>query len=231
LTAPDGWLSLTDLVWLQEGENPAPAGPGTIRLFAGRAVFHGPDGAVALESDAKGDPTVLRFGTVSLSVIERGGRHAVRVRDAQSPARRAFRGIASFPVDPRWRFAARFEPYDPPRRVAVPNILGFVDEEIAPGAVVFEAAGATHRLDPILERGESDYWIIFGDATNGRETYGAGRFVYVPPPSDGRTVIDFNKAYNPPCVFTAYSTCPLPPPGNRLPFRVEAGEKLYAASL
>ena len=168
-----------------------------------------------------------RLGTLRLSLIERGGRLAVRLKDADSEVRRRFRGIESFPIDSAWRIEARFEACAPARRVSVPNIPGLVDEETSPGALVFAAGGRTHRLDSILERGETDLWILFGDATNGRETYGAGRFVYVPPPVEGKTAIDFNKAYNPPCVFTPYSTCPLPPPGNRLPIRVEAGEMVY----
>ncbi len=131
----------------------------------------------------------------------------------------------SFPIDPAWRIEARFEPYDPPRRRAVAGVQGTEEEETFPGAVLFEAAGGLHRLEAIRERGETDYWIVFGDATNGRETYGAGRFLYAPPPAGGRTVLDFNKAYNPPCAFTPFSTCPLPPAGNRLAIRVEAGEK------
>jgi uncharacterized protein len=178
-----------------------------------------------LVSDAAGEPTRVRRGSVEFHVIARGGRLAVRARDAGREKRRSFGGIASFPIDPAWRIEARFELHDPPRRGSVAGVQGTVEEEIFPGAVIFDAAGGLHRLESILERGETDYWIVFGDATNGRETYGAGRFVYVPPPVDGRTVIDFNKAYNPPCAFTPYSTCPLPPPGNRLPIRVEAGEK------
>ena len=100
-----------------------------------------------------------------------------------------------------------------------------MEDEVSPGAVLFTAGGQELRLDPILERRESDYWIVFGDRTNGTETYAGGRFVYVAPPVNGRTTLDFNKAYNPPCVFTPHSTCPLPPAPNRLPIRVEAGER------
>lgn len=179
-----------------------------------------------LVSDAEGEPTRVRTGSVEFHVIARGGRLAVRVRDAERAERRRFGGIAAFPIDPAWRIEAWFEPYDPPRRRAVAGVQGTVEQELFPGAVVFEAAGGLHRLEAILERGQTEYWIVFGDGTNGRETYGAGRFVYVPAPAGGRTVVDFNKAYNPPCAFTPYSTCPLPPAGNRLTIRVEAGEKL-----
>ena len=181
-----------------------------------------------LASDAADAATHVRTGSVLFYVIERAGKLAVRVKDSQSPARRDFHGLEYFPIDPSWRLEARFEPYDPPRAISVPNVLGHQDSERSPGALVFERAGQTYRLDPVLERGETDYFVIFGDATNGKDTYGAGRFLYVKPPVDGKTIIDFNKAYNPPCVFTDYATCPLPPAQNRMKARVEAGEKEYA---
>ena len=152
-----------------------------------------------------------------LLLIRRGDKIGVRVKDSQSQARRSFHGLDYFPIDPSWRIEARFEPYDPPRSISVPNVLGQDNAEKSPGALVFEHGGKTYRLDPVLERGETDYFVIFGDRTNGTDTYGAGRFLYVHPPVDGKTIIDFNKAYNPPCVFTEYATCPLPPPQNKLP--------------
>ena len=253
LVGEDGWLTLMGFYWLSEGDNPVGADPasavvlpagtpehsGSIRVEGGRALYQ-PEGEaiptadgrpvidpMALRSDVADEPTVLEFGSVRFHVVERGGRLAVRVRDRGNPARRTLRPIPAFPLDPAWRFEARFERYDPPRRLPFVSVLGTVEPEISPGAVVFEAAGRPLRLDPILERGETDYWIVFGDLTNGQETYAGGRFVYVPPPSGGRTILDFNRAYNPPCVFTPHSTCPLPPPQNRLPIRVEAGEKTY----
>jgi uncharacterized protein (DUF1684 family) len=255
LTGEDGWLSLTGLFFLEPGENAvgsvetaavrlpegAPDRLGAIRLREGRAVFEpsadapealSADGRpvsapVPLSTDVEGKPTVLALGRFCLHLVERGGRIAVRVRDRENPARHRLGPIPSFPVDPAWRFDARFEPYDPPRRMAVTSIIGTVENETVPGAAVFEADGRELRLEPVLECGETDYWIVFGDRTNGVETYGGGRFVYVAPPSGGRTVLDFNKAYNPPCVFTPHSTCPLPAPSNRLPIRVAAGEKTY----
>ena len=254
LTADDGWLSVVGLVWLEEGANTfgsakdnaivlpslAPAHMGAIVLRNGRATVEplaGIDltadgekipGPRVLASDASGSATRLRYGSLLFYLIERGGNLGIRVKDGESPARREFRGLGYFPIDPTWRIEARFEPYDPPRSISVPNVLGRVDAEKSPGALVFERAGQTYRLDPVLERGETDYFVIFGDGTNGTDTYGAGRFLYVKPPVDGKTIIDFNKAYNPPCVFTDYATCPLPPAQNRLKLRVEAGEKEYA---
>jgi len=257
LTAPDGWLSVVGLFWLEEGDNPVGSAPGSrvalpagtpprlgvIRLEGGRATLRATPGAgvsvdgraagaeEVLRSDAdageKG-PTVVATGSVRFYVISRQGRLAARVKDPDSAARARFHGLTYFPIDPSWRIDARFEENASPATVAVPNVLGAETSERSPGTVVFERGGKTYRLTPVLEQGETDYFVIFGDATNGHDTYGAGRFLYVAPPKDGRTVIDFNKAYNPPCVFTDYATCPLPPPGNRLPIRVEAGEKEYA---
>ena len=258
LIGDDGWLSLTGLFWLADGPSAVgaapdaairlpPSGParaGTILLSKGRAVFAPADpappglsadgrpveGPIELRTDADGEPTSVAIRSIRFHLLERGGRIAVRVRDGDNPARSRLGAIPSFPIDPAWRFEARFEPYDPPRRMPVTSVVGTVEEETVPGAVAFELAGHVYRLEPVLERGEADYWIVFGDATNGAETYGGGRFVYVSPPAGGRTVLDFNRAYNPPCVFTPYSTCPLPAPRNRLSIRVEAGEKLYRSA-
>lgn len=239
LTDPEGWLSVVGLGWLEPGENTIGGDPGS-RILLPAALSPGRLAAVTLSGDrafletgagtrpvaigAGEEVPLLSHGTLRLSLLERSGRLGVRVRDSESPARSAFRGIESYPIDPAWRLEARFEAFDPPKTVMVTSALGLAGPETSPGAVVFEAAGSTHSLLAILEPGEKDYWVIFGDATNGRETYGAGRFVYLPPPTAGRTVLDFNKAYNPPCVFTPYSTCPLPPPGNRLAIPIEAGE-------
>jgi uncharacterized protein len=254
LTAEDGWLALSGFFWLAEGVHAvgsatgsdvllppgSPPHAGDLRVSREGIVFEPAAGArvktsgrlvsraIAVITDAGDAPTVLRAGGAAFQVVERGGRFAARVRDRDSPARRDLRPIPHFPVDPAWRIAARFEPYDPPKRFPMTSILGTAELETSPGAVWFEAGGRTLRLEPILERGEADYWIVFADLTSGRETYAGGRFVYVPPARDGHTVLDFNKAYNPPCVFTPHSTCPLPPPQNRLPIRVEAGEKTYA---
>lgn len=254
LTAEDGWLSVVGLSWLEEGENSvgsapssrvvlpagrAPARLGTIRrsrdgavltVASGVSVTHDgkPVRTLALASDAEGDPTILRHRTLSFYLIRRGDRLGVRVKDSAAPARRDFHGIDDYAIDPRWRVAARFEPYRPKKSIPIPNVLGQVTQEPSPGAVVFSIAGREYRIDAVDEEGEEDLFLIFGDRTNGTETYGAGRFLYAPRPGrDGKTVVDFNKAYNPPCAFTAYATCPLPPPQNRLPIAVTAGEKRY----
>ena len=132
-------------------------------------------------------------------------------------------------MDLKWRFDARFDAYDPPQdRSRFRTSSGSTEQEKSPGAVVFQFGGKEYRIDAVKEAGSEDLFLIFGDQTNGFETYGGGRFLYAAPPDkDGQVVVDFNKAYNPPCVFTPYATCPLPPAQNRLPLRVEAGEKRY----
>jgi uncharacterized protein (DUF1684 family) len=254
LTAPDGWLTLVGLEWLREGANPigsdpsnavrlpggkAPPHLGSIEVSGGKAaieVYAGsnvlnegrPVSRMVLRDDTDGDPTVLRLGTLSFHVINREGALAVRIKDRHSPVRTGFRGIDHYPVDPRWRIEARFEAYDPPKDALVPDILGTGQTMRVPGAVVFEAKGRTHRLEAFLETGETDLFVVFGDETNEDETYGGGRYLYAAPPHDaGSVVVDFNRAYNPPCVFTPYATCALPLPENRLPIRIEAGERRY----
>jgi len=251
LRRPDGWLSLVGLYWLEQGENRVgsdsssvvrlPSGPqrlGILTLSGSTVCFRAEPNAqvtsasrpiqqIDLQTDQSGEPTILQHGSLSFYVIQRGERLGVRVKDADAEALKRFHGLESFPFSESWRVAARFEPSSPPRHISVPNVLGNVTSEESPGALAFEYGGKTYRLDAVREAGTEDYFIIFGDATNGHETYGAGRFLYASPPKDGQTVLDFNKAYNPPCVFTPYATCPLPPPQNRLSIRIEAGEKNY----
>ena len=254
LTADDGWLTVVALSWLEEGDNrigsapanrvvlpagKAPALLGTIRLAKGKATLTVAPGArvthdgkpvtsIALATDAGGDPTIVVHGTLSFYLIERSNRVGVRVKDSDSTARRSFHGIESYAIDPKWRVPATFAPYRPKKEVAIPNILGGVTQEPSSGAVVFSVEGREYRLDAVDEEGEEDLFLIFADRTNGETTYGAGRFLYARRPgADGKTVVDFNKAYNPPCAFTAFATCPLPPPQNRLPIAVTAGEKRY----
>jgi hypothetical protein len=251
LRSAGGWLAVAGLHWLPEGESTlgsqpmadvvlpasAPAQVGTLtregarvrlEVLPGVAATHAGDPVRSLElaSDAAGAPTVVELGTLVFHVIERGDRLALRVKDSANPARTEFTGIESFPVDPAWRLEARFEPYDPPRPLPVEDVTGGTQDGTSPGAVVFTRGGETYRLDALGEDGS--LFLIFADATSGRETYGAGRYLYTDEPGeDGRVVVDFNRAYNPPCAFTPYATCPLPPPQNRLPITVDAGEKAY----
>jgi uncharacterized protein (DUF1684 family) len=243
LRKDDGWLTLVGLQWLSEGTNPIqnPAGSGSVVLNHGTVTLQPAAGSgltidgkpvtapVVLADDSKASgPTVVERGSVKFIAIKRADRFGLRVRDTASDARNHFLGIDYFPIDPRWRVEARFEPYNPPRHRQVMNVLGFTTDEVAPGLLHFTIDGKEYSLEPILEQGETDYFIIFKDATSGKETYGAARYVYAhPPDANGKTVIDFNKAYNPPCAFTPFATCPLPGPQNRLPVAVTAGEKKY----
>lgn len=243
-----GWLTLAGLGWLKPGVNRIgsaehadvvlPSGPplaGTVTVRdGGLPTADGDflnDGApvrdLELVTDAAGEPTMLELGPLRLCVIERGGRLAIRTWDTESSARRAFDGIDHWPVDPAWRVSARLDPVRH-RTVEVQNVLGTIEAEESPGDLAFEIGGQALRLQALPGGDAGELWLIFGDATNGHETYGAGRYLYTDAPgADGTVTLDFNRAYNPPCVFTPYATCELPWPANRLPIRIEAGERLY----
>jgi uncharacterized protein len=249
----NGWLTLVGLFWLDPGENRFGSGAGNRVIFpegtapalAGTFERHGKEVTVKaapgvalthdgravdtmlLHSDASGRPTVLELGSLRFFVIERGDKIGVRVKDTKSPALAAFHGIDRFPLRPDWRVDARFERYDPPKQIPVANVLGQVSDNPSPGAVVFEKDGKTYRLDALSGGDDGSLFLIFGDPTNGHETYGAGRFLDTSPVKNGRVVVDFNQAYNPPCAFTSFATCPLPPKENKLAVKVEAGEKKY----
>jgi len=254
LTSKTGWLSLAGLYWLKEGKNtfgsasgnnikfPPQKSPdfiGSIYVEEGNVrteineeinVLH--DGrrvtSIQMKPDLTGDPTILYLDSLSWYIIKRGERFAVRLRDSENENIKNFAGIEMFPIDSTWRVQATLEPYKPPKIMDVPNITGTVSEETSPGALVFSLNGEEYRLDPIGQPEGESLFLIFADQTNGSETYGAGRFLYVKMPGEnGLTIIDFNMAYNPPCAFTRFATCPLPPSQNVLPIRVTAGEKKY----
>lgn len=252
LKSEEGWLSLIGLFWFKEGENrfgsdptneivlpdgKAPQHAGTLRLAAGKVTLEAkPDAKITskgqpvttleLKSDEDGEPTLLELGSLSFHVVKRGERLGLRVKDRENPARAAFKGTDYYPVDRKWVVNARFEPYQPPKQVPIHNVLGMETEETSPGALAFEVDGQPYKLEALKEKGEEQFFIIFADQTSGKETYGAGRYLYADPPgADGRVTLDFNRAYSPPCAFTRYATCPLPPQQNRLPLRVEAGER------
>lgn len=245
-----GWLTLAGLDWLRPGANrigsdPAAdvvlrSGPAIVgvldvepdRVTATGAWLHEglPVDRLPLVDDRDGRPTLLELGSLRQCVIERGGRRALRTWDLAAALREQFTEIDHWPVDPAWRLTARVEPA-PDRTIAVPDVFGGGERQASPADLAFDVGGVTHRLQALPGGADGQLWLIFGDATNGHETYGGGRYVYTDPPADdGTTVIDFNHAYNPPCVFTPYATCSLPWPANRLPIRVEAGERMYDAS-
>lgn len=250
LRADEGWLSLVGLYWLQEGPNTlgshpasavllppqAPALVGRIELRDGAATLHAyaaagvtlggqPAGVRALRSDADGPPDRVQIGDLTLWLIQRGARLGVRISDRRSPLRREFQGRFWFPVDERLRLSARFEPYDPPRPLAITNIIGDTSSVPSPGAAVFSLDGREYRLDASAQS-ERGLQFVFRDQTSGRETYAAARFLSAAPPQDGLVTLDFNRAVHPPCAFTDYATCPLPPAQNHLPVRIAAGERL-----
>jgi len=253
LTAADGWLSLIGLHWLEPGPNTlgsaadnaivlakAPPHLGMIDWRAdGSLVLQLKPGSGArvdgeaksqaiLRDDRDANPTGVSFGSINFVVIDRGGRKALRVRDSEADTRAQFGGIESFAVDPSWRIVADWIPFDPPQTLETANVIGQMERYPVPGKAVFERDGRTHELLPVVEvPGDTQLFLMFADGTSGRETYGAARFLYADPPGDGKIVLDFNKAYNPPCAFTAFATCPLAPPENRLDLRVTAGEKKY----
>jgi uncharacterized protein len=253
LAAEDGWLTLVALLWLKEGDNVAGSGSGASVVFPATAparlgTFHRSGNAVSfqpeprvvvtragqpfaggpLKSDADGQPDLLEAGGLRFFVIQRGDRLGLRVKDPDAPKRRDFHGIPTYPANPGWRIEARWEPAPPGNSIPVPNVLGTLDRMPAPGTAVFSVGGQEFRLTPVLEEGESNLFFVFADATNRTETYGAGRFLYAEPPKAGHVVLDFNRAYNPPCAFSPYSTCPLPPKQNRLSIPIGAGEKRTA---
>jgi uncharacterized protein (DUF1684 family) len=258
LTGETGWLTLVGLYWFHEGANSfgrarsnaialdepqLDARAGTfivsgraLRFEPGRSscVHVGDKPALAQEllSDSAEEPTLLSCGSLQFWAIERAGKFGLRVRDTASRARREFRGLEYFPDDASWLVDARFEAYEPLRHVPIVNVLGMEIDMESPGAVVFDRDGREWRLDALLEEpGADKLFIMFADGTSGHETYGAGRFMYVPLPAGGHVPVDFNKAYSPPCAFTSYATCPLPPAQNRIALRVTAGELRYAGSV
>lgn len=254
LTGEHGWLSLVGLLWLDSADNsfgrartnrlvlnhPALApvagtfalNSGHVRFTAhrGSGVTHAgrPVTSLDMVPDSEGEPTVISSGSLRIWIIGRGARLGVRVRDVDSPRRRQFTAINYYPIDTGWVFEARFEPYEPHRRMKIVNILGLDEELDCPGALLFNRDGHEWRLDAVLEDPrDQTLFVMFADRTNGDGTYGGGRFLHVPLPSRGTTRVDFNQAYNPPCAFNDFATCPLPPEQNRLALRVESGEKVY----
>jgi hypothetical protein len=201
---------------------------GSAAAGSGSGVAGSRDGGTVLHADSSGKPEVVSMGPLLMHVIERGGRLAVRLKDLNAETRRSFTGLKWFPVDERFLMTARFVPHPELRPLAVPNILGQVEKMPSPGYAVFDLGGKEQRLSGVFESpGATELFFIFKDETSGRETYPAGRFLYSGLPKDGKVVLDFNRAYNPPCAFTEFATCPLPPRENWLSARVGAGELRY----
>jgi uncharacterized protein (DUF1684 family) len=243
LTAEAGWLTLVGRFPLEHGENRLPIGvvtvaergavtlavsPGLVVTCDGSPVGAGHERQLRSDSD-EGGPDRIIHGRLIYELIRRGDVHAMRVRDPESPRRREFRGTDWYPVRPDWRIQARYEPFASEELIPIPYDFGPVLTR-SPGRLALEMCGATWRLDTLMDDERKRLFILFGDASNRDQTYGAGRFLYtaaLPDLATGHVVVDFNRALNPACAFTEFASCPLPPPQNRLPFPVEAGEKRY----
>jgi uncharacterized protein (DUF1684 family) len=251
LRADDGWLTVAGLFWLKQGANTvgtseqdrvqlpesAPAAVGTIEFVNGQALFKAapgvpvlvngkPETVTRLRSDAetKGKPDIVSVGEVSFFVIQRGERTGIRLKDKNSEFRRGFQGLEWYPIKQEWRVVARWVAYPEPRKIEIDSLTGDKQHGFVPGYAEFEAGGKTYKLEPTLEGDE--LFFVFRDKTAGKTTYGAARFLYAKAEGD-KVVLDFNKAYNPPCAFTPFATCPLPSAGNRLPIEIPAGELMY----
>ncbi|RMD49502.1 MAG: DUF1684 domain-containing protein [Ignavibacteria bacterium] len=253
LKKPDGWLSLVGLYWLNEGVNTFgsakdndivfPEGTAddhigefikkdsviTLKVYDNVKVLSKemPVKETILIDDTKPNRTVLNHKNLIFYVIKRGpDKYGIRLKDTHSKLLKEFKGIERFPVNVDWKFNAKFVPYNPPKELNIPTIIGTIEKEMSLGKLVFSKDGNEYSLD-VTNAGDS-FFIVFADETSGEETYGAGRFLYTSKPdSNGIVVLDFNKAYNPPCAFTKYATCPLPTKDNYLKLKVTAGEKNY----
>ncbi len=252
LRAEDGWLSVAGLFWLKEGSNsfgtgksmnivlPAGSAPEnigtlelangvvTLRVAEGVTVNVGPEAIQAYEMRFDGDaqPESFLVGSLKLSVIKRGERYGLRVRDKNSQALREFKGLEWFPARESYRVVATFTPYAESKEMIIMNVLGDEVKMKTPGILSFELNGRTHQLRPVMEN-DDKFFIIFRDRTAGKTTYGAGRYLYADAPKNGKVILDFNRAENPPCAFTPYATCPLPPRQNFLPIEINAGERAF----
>jgi len=247
----NSWLTLVGLYWLKEGENTlgsdknndiifpenSPKNIGMINLTDSIVTLKVNQGVIVtnegnivdeimLENDLTDNKTILDIGSLRWYIIKRGERYGIRLRDTKAPLLNEFKDIGMFPINVDWKIAASFEAYNPPKVISLPTQIGSIVDEQSPVAVVFEMYGQTYRVD-IIDAGER-FWLIFADETSGKETYGAGRYLYIDKPdSAGETIVDFNLAYNPPCVFTKFATCSFPPKQNHLKLRITAGEKMW----
>lgn len=203
--------------------------PGQV-LAVGNLEFREPVTLLGAERDdaaAARVPVKVTAGGIRFVLIERAGRIGLRVWDADAPARTGFGGLSWFDPDPSWRVVARWMPHPPGRTIDIANVIGMLEPMASPGAAVFERDGVSYRLEALQEPGSEELFFMFADRTGRRETYGAGRYLYTAAAAADADVVvlDFNRAFNPPCAYTAFATCPLPPPQNRLDLAVRAGER------
>jgi uncharacterized protein (DUF1684 family) len=257
MRSEESWLTVTGLYWLEEGENAAGSEAGSaiplppsappracvVDVRAGRAFlraspgsglrvngadFAGGEAGRPLAADRPGPADLVELGSLRFWIIERAGRLALRLRDLDSPALRAYAGLKWFEPSGAWRVPAAFVPYEEPRKVQVGTAIGTIEEMESPGRIEFEKEGKRYALVAFRSKPDEPFFIVFRDGTSGAESYGAGRFLEAAFEADGSLFLDFNRAVNPPCAYTPWATCPRPPAGNSLELRVEAGERAYA---
>jgi uncharacterized protein len=240
LKQDDGWLTVVGLFRLKEGDNRVGAGElneialpasaptrlGKITFSNGKAIYYA-DGKPGTELKPTTD--IIRTGNVSFFVIKRGVEYFIRVKDNDSQIRRDFTGLKWFPIDRSWNITAKFTPYDQPKTILFDSQNGVKQPMVSPGYATFRRDGQEYHLEPVIEGHE--LFFIFRDATSNKTTYGAARFLYADFAKDGEVILDFNKTINPPCAFTPFATCPLPPPQNRLTLAITAGEKKYSDAI
>ena len=251
------WLNLAGLFWLEDekaysfgygsdsdfqiDEGTGPDRIGSFVRTAEEVYFEPTDGAAIMHGEAPlegrillvadpgedGSPTYLTHGSLTWWLIERDGKIGVRVRDTERKAWKAYTGVDAYDFDFAYQLPVQFIPYDEPQEFTYPTVIGTMRTEVSPGLLIYQYEGKQYEMVPFERNDGERLFLVFGDKTSGVSTYGGGRFLYVHKREDGSMVIDFNKAYNPPCAFTKFSTCPQPLARNKLPFSVEAGEKVY----
>ena len=246
-----GWLGLVGLFWLRDGENKIGSDPtndiilpsvapryiGIVQYNNGVVTFRAARGVPVycngkqttlktLVADIYEDADFLQIGDLTFVLLERADRHLIRVWNKHSDTRKNFTGFKQYPVNPDYCVEAKYTAYETPKLVSIQDVIEIYHEVPVQGFVTFKMHGEEHRLEAMVD--EDDYMRLdFRDETNGDTTYIGGRFLVAEMPKKGKVTVDFNQAYNPPCAYTDFATCPLPPPENRLPIRIEAGEKAY----
>jgi uncharacterized protein (DUF1684 family) len=254
LISDTGWLNLIGLYWLEDGWNSFGSGNqvelklesdrfpeeiGQFELINGKVFFTPSIEGIKSKSGEIKDRTLIFDGEQGLAdsisfqslnwvIIKRSDAYGLRLRDFEAEAVKNFKGVDRFPVDIQWRIVADFVPYDPPKEIMITNIIGQTTPNPSPGYLQFEVDGAIYKIDALGSDEDEELFLIFADATSGGETYGGGRYMYVKKVNaSGKIILDFNKAYNPPCVYTPHATCPLPPRQNILDLAITAGHKNY----
>ncbi len=255
MRSPTSWLNIAGLFWLKEGENgfgtaesnPIKLPKGSAPLFAGKYILKNDTITViaekgvafkveerlidrrALKGDDTGKPDVILLNSLRMWVIKRFGRYAIRLRDLNHPPFLNYQRLNFFPPAEKFKLEAEFHPFPELKKMEVGTVLGEYTVMDSPGYVVFRIDGKEYRLDAFSARPKK-LFFIFGDETNGEETYEASRFLEADILNNGKVDLNFNRAYNPPCAYTSYATCPLPPPQNQLKIAIRAGEKKYPDS-